>query len=108
MTSSYLFALAGMINPVIVPTAVGLTTAIFGAASTYAYMNPTSSTSTWGSALYSGILGLIGIQLAGLVTNLIIGPNMFTFACHRLDTFVGAGIFTALVAYDTHVAIKSY
>lgn len=33
------------------------------------------------------------------------GPNMFSFLCHRVDTFVGVGIFTAFVAYDTHVAI---
>ena len=27
---------------------------------------------------------------------------------HRVDTFLGIGIMTAFVAYDTHVAIKSY
>jgi hypothetical protein len=36
------------------------------------------------------------------------GPNLYTHICHRADTFVGLGIFTAFVAYDTHVALKSY
>jgi len=33
---------------------------------------------------------------------------MFSMALHRVDTFAGVGIFSAMVAYDTHVAIKSY
>ena len=33
---------------------------------------------------------------------------MFTFMMHRVDTFAGVGIFSAFVAYDTHVAIKAY
>lgn len=36
------------------------------------------------------------------------GPNLFSMMLHRADTFVGVGLFSAFVAYDTHVAIKSY
>ena len=38
----------------------------------------------------------------------VMGPNMFSFMIHRADTFLGVGLFSALIAYDTHVAIKSY
>lgn len=33
---------------------------------------------------------------------------MFSTALHRVDTFVGVGIFSALVAYETHCAIQAY
>lgn len=36
------------------------------------------------------------------------GPNMFSSALHRVDTFVGVGLFSALVAYETHTSIKAY
>lgn len=54
------------------------------------------------------LYGIVGLQVAGLLTNLFIGPNMFTTICHRADTFIGLGVFSAFVAYDTHVAIQSY
>lgn len=33
------------------------------------------------------------------------GPNMLSFMLHRADTFLGIGVFSAFIAYDTHVAI---
>lgn len=33
---------------------------------------------------------------------------MFSTCLHRADTFVGVGLFSAMIAYDTHCAIKSY
>lgn len=36
------------------------------------------------------------------------GPNLFTFMCHRADCFIGVGLFTAFIAYDTHVAMLAY
>jgi len=39
---------------------------------------------------------------------MIMGPNMFSYALHRADTYIGLGIFTALAAYDTQVAIQAY
>lgn len=36
------------------------------------------------------------------------GPNLFSFMCLRADCFIGVGLFTAFVAYDTHVAINAY
>lgn len=33
---------------------------------------------------------------------------MFSSCLHRVDTFAGIGIFSAMIAYDTHVALKSY
>ena len=36
------------------------------------------------------------------------GPNMFSFMLFRADTFIGVGLFSAMIDYDTHVAMKSY
>jgi len=94
-----------MINPAILPTSILISTAIFGSASAYAYTRPKDSLIGWGSSLYAGVFGLIGIQVVGMLTSMIMGPNMFTFALHRFDTFAGIGLFSALVAYDTHVAL---
>lgn len=33
---------------------------------------------------------------------------MFSMALHRADTFLGVGLFSALVAYETHTSIKAY
>lgn len=103
--SAPLFAAVSHINPMIVPTAVVLSTGVFGAASAYAYSRPSGSLLSWGSSLYAGLIGMIGMNIIGLITSWAIGPNMFSFMCHRADTYIGLGLFTAMVAYDTHVAI---
>lgn len=108
LMSAPLFVAVSHINPAIVPTAMVLSTGIFGAASAYAYSRPAGSLLSWGSSLYAGLIGIIGMNLIGFITSLCIGPNMFSFMCHRADTYIGLGLFTAMVAYDTHVAIESY
>lgn len=45
----------------ILPTAIGISSAVFGSASLYAYYKPSGSLLSWGSALYSGLLGMIGL-----------------------------------------------
>jgi hypothetical protein len=37
-----------------------------------------------------------------------LGPNLYTHFCHSIDTFIGLGLFSALVALNTQNAIKSY
>lgn len=108
LSSSVLFGALNLVNPAILPLSIGITGAVFGSASLYALYKPKGSLLGLGSSLYAGLFGLIGLQIAGLLTQLCIGPNMFSFMCHRADTFIGVGIFTAFVAYDTHVAIQQY
>merc|ERR1712100_811335 len=66
--SAPLFAAVSHINPAIVPTAVVLSSGIFGAASAYAYTRPAGSLLSWGSSLYAGLIGIIGMNLIGLLT----------------------------------------
>lgn len=85
----------------IIPVSIALSTGVFGAASLYAYMKPKDSLLGWGSGLYAGLLGMIGMNIIGLITSMVIGPNMFSMMCHRADTYIGLGLFSAFVAYDT-------
>jgi FtsH-binding integral membrane protein len=108
MTAAPLFAMAASISPSIMPTAIGLTTAIFGGASLAAYNMPKGKMLGYGGVLGGALLGLIGLQVVGLLTSLIMGPNPFSMMLFRADSYIGIGLFTIFIAYDTHVAIKSY
>jgi len=108
MTAAPLFAYASMISPSILPTAIGLTTAIFGGASLAAYNMPKGKMLGYGGMLMGSLLGLIGLQLAGLGAALIFGPNPFSMMAFQFDTYFGIGLFSVMIAYDTHAAIKMY
>jgi FtsH-binding integral membrane protein len=106
--ASPLFMMAQAMSPAIMPTALGITTAIFGGASLAAYSMPKDKMLGYGRLLSGSLLGLIGLQLAGLLTTMAIGPNAFSTFLFTADNYIGIGLFSALIAYDTHVAIKMY
>jgi FtsH-binding integral membrane protein len=108
LSAAPLFAYASAISPQILPTSMGIATAIFGGASLMAYNMPKDKMLNYGGVLTGSLLGLIGLQLTGLLAGLIMGPNMFTYMLFRFDTYIGIALFTAFTAYDTHVAIKNY
>lgn len=81
---------------------------VFGGASAYAMKQPEGSLTIWGPALTGGLLSLIGCGLTAIVTNAIIGPNIFSTMLHSIDLYVGIPLFAGFVAYDTHVAIEMY
>lgn len=51
LSSSPLFAMVSMQNPAILPTAIGISTFMFGSASLYAYTRPSGALLSWGSSL---------------------------------------------------------
>lgn len=97
-----------LMNPVIIPLALGLTTTIVSGSSLYAYTKPKNSLLWLGGPLTGALISLIGVQLISLGAAWIYGPNLFSLMAHRADLYIGTGIFTAFVAYDTHVAIQNY
>jgi FtsH-binding integral membrane protein len=103
-----LLAMASMISPTIIPTALGLTAAIFGGASLAAYRMPKDSMLKYGNVLGGSLLGLIGLQLVGLLSTFIVGPNPFAMTLLSGSNYIAIGLFTAFIAYDTHVAIRLY
>jgi FtsH-binding integral membrane protein len=108
LTGAPLFAMATAISPSIMPTALGLTTAIFGGASLMAYNMPKGKMLGYGGALGGALLGLIGLQVVGLLTSLIMGPNPLSMMLFNANNYIGIGLFSIFIAYDTHVAIRGY
>ena len=106
--ASPLFMIANTISPTIIPTAVGLTTAIFGGASLIAYNMPKDKMLGYGGVLTGSLLGLIGLQLVGLLATAFTGPNAFSSLLFSANNYIGVGLFSTLIAYDTHLAIKMY
>lgn len=108
LTASPLFAYAHMVSPSILPTAIGITSAIFGGASLVAYNMPKDKMLGYGGVLFGSLIGLIGLQIVGLLASIFMGPNMLTSMLFRADSYIGIGLFSIFIAYDTHLAIKMY
>jgi FtsH-binding integral membrane protein len=108
LSGAPLMAFATAVSPTIVPTAIGLTTAIFGGASLLAYRMPKDSMLSLGKVFTGSLFGLIGLQLVGLASSFIMGPNPFSMMLLKGTTYLSVGLFSALIAYDTHVSIKMY
>jgi len=53
-------------------------------------------------------LALLGMQLASLGTFWIMGPNMFTAFCSRIDVYAGIGLFTAFQIFDTQNMVQEF
>ena len=103
-----LFMMAQAVSPTILPTALALSSAIFGGASLIAYNMPKDRMLGMGGVLMGSLLGLIGLQVVGLLTAAFTGPNALSTLLFSANNYLGIGLFSALIAYDTHVAIKMY
>ncbi len=96
------------VNPLSIPIALGLSTAVFGGASLAAYKFPKESVISYVRVLAGSQIGLAILQLISLGCVYILGPNMFCAMLSSPASFAAGGLFTALVAYDTYRAIKMY
>lgn len=108
LSASPLIAFSTALSPTIVPTCLGLTAAIFGGASLVAYNMKKDSMLKYSGVLGGSLLGLIGLQLIGLAASFIIGPNPYSLLMFNASNYIAIGLFTAFIAYDTHIAIKQY
>lgn len=100
--------LVAMIDPEIVITSVGLSTAVFGGCAFAAVKLKNANLMSWQAPLGIGLLGLIGLQLTGLGAAVILGPNIYTAMVHNVDIYGGLALFTAMSIYDVHAARKMY
>lgn len=108
LSSAPLFMMSQAVSPTILPTALGITTAIFGGASLIAFNMPKDKMLGMGGVLMGSLLGLIGLQIVGLLATAFTGPNALSTLLFNANNYLGIGLFSALIAYDTHVAIKMY
>ncbi len=108
LSAAPLFMIINAINPSVIPSALAITSAVFGGASLLAYNMPKDKMLGYGGVLIGGLLGLIGLQLVGLLSAVVTGPNLFAKLLFDVNNYIGIGLFSALIAYDTHVAMKMY
>lgn len=108
LSTAPMIGIVNAINPTILPLALGLTAALFGGASLAAYRMPKDSMLSYGRILGGSLLGLVGLQLIGLGSLFFFGMNPFATMLLNTSTYISLGLFTAFIAYDTHVAIRMY
>jgi FtsH-binding integral membrane protein len=107
MLSPFLSSILAM-NPGLIPMAIGLSVLVMGGSSLYALRKPLGEFKTWESTLTGGIVGLIGMNILSIIASMMIGPNVFSYACSKVDLYVGLGLFTAFQAYDTQKAVEDF
>ena len=93
-------AIMHSIDPIIIPAAGGVTTAVMVGMMHYALHTPKSLIG-WGPALHIGLWGLIGNGIVGC----LLFPNNLSY---MIDTFAGTALFMGITAYDTQCAIEAY
>lgn len=94
------------IDPSILPSALLISGSIFGGC---AYASTRiKGISTWKAPLGVGLVTLLGTQIVGLTSMLLLGPGPFSSLLHNVDIYGGVALFTAMSIYDAHVARKQY
>jgi len=96
------------IDPAIVPASLFLSGTIFGGCALFASKTRNTTIMAWKAPLMVGLGSLIGIQLAGLGSMLIFGPNAFSNIVHSVDTFGGVILFTFMSIYDAYISKQMY
>lgn len=96
------------IDPAIVPASLLLSGTIFGGCALFASKTKNADIMKWKAPLMIGLGSLIGIQLAGLGSMLIFGPNTFSNIVQNVDIFGGTILFTFMSVYDAYVARQMY
>lgn len=87
---------------------MGVTTAIFGGASLMGLLLPRGSMFGYGSVLMGGLIGLLGLNFSGILAAKYLGMGLFATTLSTLESYIGIGLFSALLIFDTHTAIKRY
>jgi FtsH-binding integral membrane protein len=95
-------------SPEVIPSAMAVTGALMGGASLVAYSLPKHKMFAYRHTLQSALLGLLGLELAGIIVGLIWGNTSFVRALNTTDNFLGIAVFIGYMMYDTHAAIQNY
>jgi len=107
MISPFMNAIMAL-NPGIIPMAVGLSFLVMGGSSIYSLKKPLGHFKTWESTLAGGLIGLVGMNLLSILFHAIMGPNVFSYACSKVDLYIGLGLFSAFQAFDTQKAVRDF
>jgi FtsH-binding integral membrane protein len=108
ISATPLFYAVHQINPTIIFTTLGIASAFFGGASMITFMFPSGFLKGYGGALFGGITGLIGINIVSLIAKNYFGLTMLADVLQTAESFIGIGLFTMMIMYDTARAIRRY
>jgi len=97
-----------LVDPWTVPLALGSTGCRMLGFSHWAQSSRANPMVHWKEPLLFGLVGLVGLDLAALVSLGVWGSNAFASAIMSFDLHFGLVLFSALSAYDTHVALEAY
>lgn len=106
LTIAPLVLISSAVNPLILPTALVLSAGTMGGASWYALSKKNSDINLWGPTLYGGLIGMVGMGLVSLVT--IPFFPQFAYMWFTFEPYLGIALFSALTAYDTHMAVSNF
>ena len=62
----------------------------------------------YGGILSGSLFGLIGLNVSGSLAAKFLGITLFANTLTTAESYLGIGIFTLMIIYDTHQAIKRY
>lgn len=108
LTAAPLFVSINEISLSIIPMTIGITSSIFGGASLLGMMLPRSFMLGYGSVLFGGLMGLVGFNFSLLAAAKIWGISTGVIFLSSTESMIGIGLFSAMLIYDTHLAIKRY
>lgn len=97
-----------LLNPLLIPMAIGTSAWICVGSLLYALRKPKDSLLWLGGPLSGLLLSLVIMQSISGVSVWLYGPNLFSMLAFQLDIYLGSALFTAFVAYDTHAAVRNY
>jgi len=103
-----LFAMINIVNPTILPVSAALATLVMGGTTLYSLRAPLGKFSSWKAGLSGALLGLVGMNLISIASFMIMGPNLFTMAAMKIDTYAGLALFSAYQIYDTQQAVQDF
>ena len=69
---------------------------------------PRSMMLGYGGVLGGSLFGVIGLNATGILAAKYLGITVFANTLTTAESYMGIGIFTLMIIYDTHLAIKRY
>jgi len=93
------------INPLIIPTALGMTAAIFGTMTALSFFAKKKSFLSLGLPLFGGTLVLLG---AGIAAFMVPVTSVWYPILHNVSLYGGLALFSAYIAYDTQRIVAEF
>ncbi len=72
------------------------------------FLLPKSYAMGYGTILGGSMLGLLGLNASGLLAGKFLGYTLYANTLSTAESYLGIGLFTMMIIYDTHIAIKRY